>query len=199
VSLFAQAASESPARTGAWGLDALSGRFIELRGAAGAAALTLSARLLWQAQQRGEPVVWLGHPESIFFPPDFAAAGIDLAALPVLRCSQACDLARAADTLLRSGAFAVLVLDLGERMFLSTAVQARLAGLAKRHQTVLIGITRRQGARSTLGPLVSLRGETSVRRTEFDRFQCRLEVVKDKQAGPGWQHEELCRGPDGLC
>lgn len=194
-----QTASDSPARTGAWNLDALAGRFVELRGAAGAAALTLSARLLWQAQQRGEPVVWVGHPESIFFPPDFAAAGIDLAALPVMRCAQARDLARAADTLLRSGAVAVLVLDLGERMSLNMATQARLAGLAKRHQTVLIGITRRQGARSSLGPLVSLRGETSIRRTDFNRFQCRLAVVKDKQAGPGWQHEELCHGPDGLC
>lgn len=212
VSLFTQKApTATEVRSGAWGLDALAGRFVELRGAAGAAALTLAARLLLQAQQAGEPVVWLGHTSSLFFPPDFAAAGLDLQALPVVRAQDGRELARMADTLLRSGAFSVVVLDLDERMYLNTAMQARLAGLAKTHQTVLLGITRKRclkgqrwgggdrGASSTLGSMVSLRGETSLQRADFDRFTCQLHIIKDKLGGPGWHHTEVCRGPDGLC
>ena len=158
--------------------------------------MTMAARVLLQAQLRHEPVVWVGHPESLFFPPDFAAAGLDLEALPVVRARDGRQLARMADTLLRSGGFTVVVLDLGERMTLSTAVQARLSGLAKRHQCVLLGITRRQ---SPLGSMISLRGETSLQRADPDRFTCQLSIVKDKLRGPGWQHTEVCRGPDGLC
>lgn len=182
--------------SGAWSLDALAGRFVELRGAAGAAAMTLAARVLLQAQLRQEPVVWVGNVESLFFPPDFAAAGLDLEALPVVRAHDGRQLARMADMLLRSGGFTVVVLDLSERMNLTTAMQARLSGLAKQHQCVLLGITRRQ---SPLGSMVSLRGETSLQRADFDRFTCELSVVKDKLRGPGWRHTEVCRGPDGLC
>lgn len=182
--------------SGAWSLDALAGRFVELRGAAGAAAMTLAARVLLQAQLRQEPVVWVGNTESLFFPPDFAAAGLDLEALPIVRAQNGKQLARMADMLLRSGGFSVVVLDLSERMYLTTAMQARLSGLAKQHQCVLLGITRRQ---SPLGSMVSLRGETSLQRADFDRFNCELSVIKDKLRGPGWRHTEVCRGPDGLC
>ncbi len=212
MSIFTQKApQQTEGHSGAWGLDALAGRFVELRGAAGAAALTMAARVLLQAQQAGEPVVWIGNRSSLFFPPDFAAAGLDLQALPVVRAADGRELARMADTLLRSGAFAVVVLDLDERMYLTTAMQARLAGLAKTHQCVLLGITRKRslqrprwgdGGRataSTLGSMVSLRGETSLQRADFDRFTCRLHIIKDKLRGPGWHHTEVCRGPDGLC
>ena len=30
-------------------------------------------------------------------------------------------------------------------------------------------------------------------------FTCTARVLKDKRGGPGWQHVEVCRGPDGLC
>lgn len=191
-----QQAPTTAERAGAWGLDALAGRFVELRGGAGAAALTLTARLLLEAQQRQEPVIWVGHRGSLFFPPDFAAAGVDLDALPVVRAADGRALARMADTLLRSGGFTVVVLDLDAGMFLTTAMQARLASLAKHHHSVLLAIARK---RSPLGSMVSLRGEASVQRAAFDRFTCELTIVKDKLRGPGWQHREVCRGPAGLC
>ena len=46
--------------------------------------------------------------------------------------------------------------------------------------------------------MVSLRGQTSCRRLEVDRFRYQIEILKDKRHGPGWSHTEVCRGPDGL-
>ena len=160
------------------------------------AALEVGEEILLEAQQRQEPVIWVGNQGSLFFPPDFAAAGLDLEALPIVRASDGRELARMADTLLRSGGFTVVVLDLDAGMFLTTAMQARLAGLAKHHHAVLLAIARKP---SPLGSMVSLRGETSVQRAAFDRFTCELSIVKDKLRGPGWQHREVCRGPAGLC
>ena len=179
-----------------WQLDYLAGRLVEV---SGTAALTMVARVMLEAQQRGESVVWISGQASIFFPPDVHAVGIDLQTLPVVRVRQPSQVVRAADALLRSGGFAVVVLDLGEQAGLSLSVQTRLAGLARRYDTALVGVTRKQSRSPSLGSLVSLRGECSHRRSDFDRFTCAVRAVKDKRCGTGWQHEELRRGPDGLC
>lgn len=186
-----------------WSLDVLAGRFVEIGGGASTASLTACARLILEAQQRGEPSAWIGQPGSCFFPPDLAAFGIDLAALPVVWVSDVLQAARAADTLLRSGGFGVLLLDLGQKAELPLVVQTRLVGLAQKHHTALIAITRQERDEVSRGhsrtPLVSLRAETVKRRADHDRFAWELRIVKDKRRVPGWCHTEECRGPDGLC
>ena len=86
---------------------------------------------------------------------------------------------------------------------MSLSVQTRLAGLARRHDVVLLALTRRmrgcRGFRGSLGSLVSLWGESRRQRSAQGRFACELVVHKDKRHGGGWQHLEFCRGPDGLC
>ncbi len=185
-------------------LDNLEGRLVEVSGAADTATLTMVARLILEAQTRAEPVAWISTQNSVFYPPDLWATGIDLGALPVVRVQPGRQVARAADALLRSGSFALVVLDLGRQASMTLSVQTRLAGLARKNRTVLVGITRADRKKaalgsSSLGSLVSLLGVCSRKRTAFQHFTCELHVCKDKRAGTGWRHLELCRGPDGLC
>lgn len=182
----------------AWGLDPLIGRMVELSGGPDSANLTVCAGLIRDAQVNGEFAVWVGSESSGFFPPDFADQGIDLAALPVVRASNRPGRVRAAEALLRSGGFALVVLDLGEDSNLRPADQTRLTGLASKGRTALVILTRKPAGRPSIGSLVSLHAETSKERASFDRFICRILIVKDKRRGPGRRHEEYCHGADGL-
>ncbi len=186
------------ARATGWGLTALAGRFAEISGDAGGAPLTLVFRLVLEAQRMGEPVAWIGRRGSPFYPPDVADAGVDLAALPVVWAPDVLAAARATDLLVRSGAFGLVVVDLGTETRLSIAGQTRLAGLAKQHEAALVFLTEKGGDRPSLGSLVSIRAHAVHAGHDADQFHCELRAVKDKRRGPGWRHAETYRGPDGL-
>lgn len=185
--------------SGAWRLGAFRGRLAEVSGNHACASLTLVFRLVLEAQRRAEPVAWIHRGESVFYPPDVADSGVDLDTLAVVRAPGTHRAARAADQLLRSGGFGLVVLDVGADDRLPSAFQTRLAGLAHKHDSAVLCLTEKDGRRPSLGSLVSLRAE--VVRTEHagDRFRCEVRVLKDKRRGPGWTHVEVCRGPDGLC
>ena len=156
-----------------WSLSSLAGCLTEVSDSGAAPTLTAAAALILQAQQRGEPAAWVCFGNSIFFPPDFVGWGIDLEALPVIRVPDALAASRAADQLLRSGAFGLVVLDLKTQVQMHMAVQSRLAALARRHHAALICITRKKKGAPSLGPLVSLHGEGRISRTAFSRFDWR--------------------------
>jgi recombination protein RecA len=181
-----------------WTLDALAGRMVEISSAETSASLTAATRLILEAQERGEPAAWIASGTSCFYPPDVAASGVDLDALIVVRTGNTSCTARAADHLLRSGGFGVLILDLCEDARLRMPVQSRLSGLANTHKSAVVCLTRKRADAPSIGSLVSIRGETSVARTEFDSFAWEIHVIKDKRRGPGWRHAGECRGPDGL-
>jgi recombination protein RecA len=180
---------ETPAQGVQWKLDSFAGRLVEISGDESAASLSLVFRLVYEAQRRRE---------CVFFPPDVVRAGIDLAALPVIWVPDALAAARTADRLARSGAFGLLVVDLGLRPVLPLHAQARLAGLAGKHDTALLFITEKSRERPSLGSLVSVRAHAARTRREGDRFRCEARVLKDKRRGPSWGHAEMCHGPDGL-
>jgi len=182
-----------------WTLATFSGRLAEISGDRATASLTLVFRLVHEAQRRGELAAWIAARAGLFFPPDVDETGIDLAALAVVRAPGALIAARAADHLLRSGGFGVVVLDLGSDLGVPIHAQTRLAGLAKQHGTALLCITENDAARPSLGALVSLRAHTAKLREGQDRFRCEARILKDKRRGPGWKHAEVCRGPDGVC
>lgn len=188
--------SDSPA---VWDLSAFAGRFAEISGNRAGAALTLVFRLVLDAQQRNEPVAWIGRRHSVFFPPDVAATGVDLEALAVIWAPQTIQAARAADHLLRSGALGLVVLDFGQQGQFPVAIQTRLCGLAHKHDTALICITEKESRTPSLGSLVSLRAQTTRTARVGDRYRCEVRILKDKRRGPGWMHQEVYRGPDGLC
>jgi len=197
TSAAAQAAKEvTPA---VWNYAAFAGRFGEISAQHASATLTLAFRLVLEAQRRNEPAAWVTGDASAFYPPDAAEAAIDLDALIVVRVPDNRRAARAADALLRSGGFGLVVLDLGaDTRGLRPPMQSRLAGLAKKHRAALICLTEKESRRPSLGALVSIRAEATRTRDHDDRYTCRAQVLKDKRRGPGLQHQEVVRGPDGL-
>ena len=177
----------------------LSGRLTELSGQGNLAALTLACGLVLDAQQEGEPVAWITSRESTFYPPDAAEAGIDLGALAVVRCPDARIVARAADRLARSGAFGLLVLDLGTNGDVPLPLQTRLAGLARTHDIAILLLTEKADDAPSVGSLVSLRGRAERRCASDGRITCGFRALKDKRRGPGWNREAAYHGPPGLC
>jgi len=201
-----------------WSLADLAGRFVELSGGGDSAALTVAVGVVAEAHRRGENAAWVCVADP-FFPPDAAAAGVDLTALAVVllpeppprrptrraggerkgrRREGGVAAARAALHLLRAGCFAVVVLDLAATE-LPVAAAARLAHLARRHATALLCLTHKGAAVPSLSPLVSLRLHTQCGVAEGDRYPCTLTALRDRRRGPGWHHVEPCRGPAGLC
>jgi recombination protein RecA len=181
-----------------WNLAAIAGRFIEISGSASTASLTLAFGLVREAQNQNEPVGWVTSMESFFYPPDVAQGGVDLGALVVIRVLDAGVIPTAGEKLLRSGGFGLVVLDL-ETVDIPMPLQSRLTGLAQRHHAALVCLTEKESKTFSLGSLVSLRAHAERQRSSDRRFACRLRVLKDKRHGPTWSHEELCRGPAGLC
>jgi recombination protein RecA len=176
-----------------------SSRLTELSASPAGAPLTLTFRLVLDAQRRGEPVAWIGRKDAPFYPPDAADAGIDLAALPVVWTGDAIAAAKAADLLVRSGAFGLVVLDLGSEARLPMHATSRLATLARQHDAAIVCLTGKDAARPSLGPLVSLRTHATSRvRGEGGRFRCEAVALKDKRGGKTWTITEVCRGQDGL-
>jgi hypothetical protein len=197
----------APPRPGApaerFGLDALSGRLTELCAGPDGGQLSCAFGLVLAAQQRGEPAAYIGGVSDGFFPPDAAHGGVDLDALVVVRAREPVARARAADELCRSGAFALLVIDLvvdpGEPAGrIPPALVSRLLGLAQKHTTAVVFLSP-EGASSPLGSLISLRALVRRRALDGSRQLITLEAIKDKRQAPGWTHSEVCRAPEGMC
>lgn len=164
VSLDELAARRDATSTERWGLGALRGRLVEISARGAAATLTSAMELVVEAQQVGEPVAWITLDSATFYPPDAAASGVDLAALVVVRVPAAGGIvgaAGAAERVLRSGAFGLVVLDLGvlDDRALSMAHQGRLVTLAQAHDAAVVCLTDKPAEGASLGSLVSLRVE----------------------------------------
>jgi recombination protein RecA len=183
-----------------WGLDALRGRLVELSARGATATLTAAIELVLEAQRADEPAAWMTFGNATFYPPDVADSGVDLAALVVVRATDATAAARAAERLLRCGAFGLVVLDFGgagEAGELPIAHQGRLVTLAQAHDAAVVCITEKPGDAASLGSLVSLRAE-ALRLRDRDRdYDVTVHALKDKRRGPGWSRTIKRRGPSG--
>ncbi len=181
---------------------AAPGRLIEISGRGVNARLSTAANLLRQAQIEGETSAWIQPEEGDLYPPDLAAAGIDLESLIVLHLPTdqgARDLLRASEWLLRSGAYGLIVVDLsGVRAPRGQAWCARLVALAREHGTRLLLITDTPASQSSLGPLIGLR--IAAQRSPALAGQCTLNVhvLKNKSGGPLRVVPETWRTPSGL-
>jgi recombination protein RecA len=194
----------APATT--WGLATLRGRLGELSARGATATLTAAIEIVAEAQTQGEPVAWIALGNGTFYPPDVADSGVDLAALVVVRAPDAIAGARAAERCLRSGAFGLVILDLGGAD-LTMPIQGRLVTLAQTHDAAVVVLTDKSSETASLGSLVSLRAEALRGRVSppaargqwaTSEFEVTVRVLKDKRRGPG-QHQTLRRrGPAGL-
>lgn len=181
-----------------WNRAELAGRVAELCGGAASASYTFAVSLVLDSQQQGEPVAWITARESAFYPPDVAANGVDLAALVVVRTPGVEHVPRAADQLGRSGAFGLLILDLGADPRVPTPLLSRLLGLAQKHDVAIVCLTEKSSDHPSLDSLVSLRADVFRTRQSPGRFACTLRIAKDKRHAPGWGETLLCRGPAGV-
>jgi len=190
--------SRAHAAKPAWSVAEMAGRIAELSSSEASGVLTLAMALVLQAQRKGEAAAWITSPQSTFFPPDAAEGGVDLSALAVVRVPDTHASARAADRLVRSGAFALVVLDLGTAGEISQPLLSRLLGVAQKHGTGLLCLTEQNSRAPLSGSLVSFRGTAARLRTGDDRFTCTVRAEKDKRRAAGWAASETFRGPVGL-
>ena len=197
-----RALAGSPARRSPprWCLAEVRGRLVEVSGTGAGAWLSLASLLVAEVQSRGEPAAWVTVRGSVVHPPDLARQGIDLSALPVVFSPTAPAAARAAERLVRSGGFGLVVLDLvGAPPTLPPALSSRLAALANRHgATVLVLVEKDPGAPS-LGTRVSLRCEGRREGGVDGIFSCRVAALRDRLRGGSWSAAWTCHGPPGLC
>lgn len=180
-----------------WSLRELAGRLVEISDPQPAASLSFAFLLVRETQMQKDCAAWVGCAQGSFHPPDARDFGIDLRNLPVLRMARCQDACRAAETLLRSGAFRLVVLDLGTVSHVSSATQARMHALVRQHQACVLFLTEKKHERQSIGPLVSLRACTSRSQVETDRFLCELHVTRDKRRGAGWNWQQVFSGIDG--
>jgi recombination protein RecA len=176
---------------------------VELSGSGSSARLTAAFGLVLDAQCRHEWVAWVALRHSSFFAPDAADGGVDLDALIVVRVADAAQATRAADELLRANTFGAIVIDLGSPDPAKTGhyVQAvplplltRVAGLAQKYDTAVVFLTEKTDDTPSLSSLVSLRANA-----HSERWNVRLNILKDKRRGPGASYVEVCRGSAGVC
>lgn len=193
------------------------GRLVEITtGHPASAQTTAAVACLVHAQARGETAAWVQPEGGSLYPPDLAQSGVDLDALVVIHVpSGAGPHARfkAAEILLRSGGFGMVVLDLTsssatldartqDRMRTArgqglgdAAWQSRLFALAREHGSWLLLLTP---ANAQLGSLVALRIEPRRTRDGHGRFAIEHVVHKDKTGLCASLAPDACRGPAGL-
>lgn len=188
-------------RGGRWDHESLRGLLTELVGGAESANVSIAVQLIVQAQTTGM-AAWVATHRDVFFPPDVAAAGVNLEALPVVWAvagvTTPAVAVRAADRLLRSGAFTLVVIDLGRDLELPIAGQGRLLRLAEQHSAQVLVLRRKRRDEAYSGSLIAVRAE-SRRSGSKERFVCTISNTKDRREGPGWTTSEEFDGPPGLC
>ena len=176
-------------------------KIIEISGTAAQARVTYAAYLVRQAQAQGEIVAWIQPREGALFPPDLHDAGIDLRALVVIHVPPQAGthgIPRAAEILLQSGAYGLVVLDLLAAVPTSEAAwQGRLLSQARLHHSGVIILTHKTADMASLGALCTSRIEPH-RRHLTNHFYLDPHVLKHKASG-AWPDDRLaCRGPWGM-
>ncbi len=177
-----------------------AGRLAELSGRRSCGRTTLAVSLLIQAQREDEPVAWVQLESGSLYPPDLADSGIDLDALVVVRIpprAGARGLSKAAEMLLRSGAFGLVVVDYTAGAPRGDAWQGRLSAMARKHGSRVILLSDREEGAASLGAMVALRVTPAHERRGPGRFAVEQRIMKDKLGG-GALAAERRRAPWGL-
>lgn len=184
----------------AWQGKALAGRIIELSGSTGRTSTAVS--MLLAAQREGETVVWIEPTDGALYPPDLAAAGVDLDALVIVRVPTKEGpegLCRVAEWLVRSGGFGLLVMDLmGRAPAAQSPWQTRLSGMLRRHDAQLCVLSDSEAAAPSLGAMVALRLEPQRQRDEDGSFLLSHHILKNKLGVVHGPAPERRRAPAGL-
>ena len=197
--------------------SAAAGRLVEISGQGDAARLTLSVDIVRHIQREGETAAWVQPAGGPLFPPDLQEGGVDLESLIVIHVPPGAGpygVPKAAELLLRSGAFGLVVLDLTEpgprgpveagtgsqsaAWQRRPAWQGRLLGLAREHRSRVLCLTDTPEHEHSLGPLVALRVQPGRVRVGTGLFSIKPRILKNKLGLPLEPRAEQRRGPWGL-
>lgn len=189
------AGGEALIRTGIPELDRIlgggfpRGTIATLEGAPSSGRSALAARLLAVATGRGLGAL-IG---TELFPPALASAGVRLDRLLWVPIDEPPQAVRAADIVLRSGAFAVVVLPALPSGRSSASTWTRLGSLAHRAHALLVALGAEVS--TELGYFAAVRVETTIERVrwngndghfcELAGYDVRATVRKHKRASPG--------------
>lgn len=179
--------------SGIFELSRFQGRVVEVSQPGYFGALSALTGLLTQVQGLGEQIGWVSTGSSVFYPPDLEYRGVDTAAVSVVFAPDAPGGLLAADWLLRSGAFGLVVVDWAGGA-VDDSDLGRLSRLTADRGSVLVFLTQKQPGEPSLSSQVSLRvagGPASDGESEW-------EVVKDKLSGPATKQRMRFHGPFGL-
>jgi hypothetical protein len=189
-----------------------AGKLVELSGQGDSARFTTAVSIVVQAQREGETAAWVQLKGGSLFPPDLDESGVDLDALVVVHIAPQAGIyaiARAAELLLRSGGFGLVVMDfsgpilqrigsLSQRGLAQVAWQGRLLALAHEHHCRVVCLTDTPARSASLGPLIGLRIDSRRIREARSYFLLEHRVLKDK-VGLGFEMmPEHRRAPWGL-
>ncbi len=180
-----------------WNLREVQGRLVEISEPLPIAALSFCFLLVHEVQMAGGYAAWVGSTDSTFYPPDAEKGGIDLRNLPILRLSDTQSKGRAAEVLLRSGAFQLVLLDIGCDHAISVARLAQLNGLVRKHNACAVFLTRKQHGEQSVGSLISLYARTSRQHVETNSFSCELQILRDKRRVKKWTWQTCLSGVEG--
>jgi len=196
-------AAPFPLREPGWTFRAVEGRLVLVRPGNGAAPLSCAMRLLWDAQRQGQTAVWIAGPDSLFFPPDAEALGVDLAALPVVRMRDRAQMWKAADCLLRCDGFGLIAIDLAsaprDGATVPDRILYRLSSLARLHGTAVLLLAGQADEISSSAISLSVRPSVAIADSfSHPRAILTMSAVRDRLAAGPWSMEEPCVGPPGL-
>ena len=178
------------------------GCLTEVSGKGGGAGLTLAASFLRFAQSTGRHAIWLSSEIKPFYPPDLQACGVELHRLPVLFLAEVHQAALAANRLLQSGGFDLLIWDLASWKKPPTSLPipflAKIVATARYRRSVVLVLTNKKREQASLGCLTGLRFQ--VEALDSEPTQLNVEVCKDKRGavGEGKEWGWSCQLPEGL-
>jgi recombination protein RecA len=187
---------EKPSGGGSWSYESLVGVLAEVSEETPSGSLSFVTEIIVEAQCQREPVAWVSGTDSIFFPPDLAARGVDLPAVAVIRVGGETDSLTATEWLAGSGAFGLLVVDAQGRWNVSDASLGRIQKLAERNQSAVLFLTRKRRQDPSLGSRISVRG--FVTRSGAAPFIVDICTVKDKRSNSSTRQRRQYNGPSGM-
>jgi recombination protein RecA len=182
--------------------DFPSGLLVELSGNQETARLSSAVSAVLRAQRQAETTAWIQPWRGTLYPPDLADAGVDLEALVVVRVPESAGdagLGKAAEMLVRSGAFGLVVVDARDcRLRLPSAGQGRLLGAVRGNDSCIVFLTSKSSTSESVGSLVGLRLEPRRVRFAPGLFAVEHQVLKNKPGLPYAEASERRSGPAGL-
>ena len=181
---------------GTWAEHVPVGRLSELTGGGAVSRTTLAMSLIAKAQGEGESCAWVQSTHGAdLFAPDLEQAGVQLESLPIVRVPALMrEVLKAAELLLRSGGFGVVVVDLSTASArVPMAALARLQGLAREHQARVVFLT--PDAVEALGSPVSVRVRPQRARASAG-FVIEPNLLRDKAGVGGFDPQAFAAPPD---